>query len=343
MLERNEEYGFNILIEKIEPEYEGEPDQVGKPKKQRNEPIKNNAEIMQSILFYSIGYGTECYFKSKELSENHLLKNCNYYKELYRNSRTNYQSRPANIDDTVVKLLSKLEYLDLVYSDPFEPKTKRVPKEYKFTKLGRMIGLLLSCYNDKTVNNSKFEITYSGINQYYESLNTTHSKFLLIFFKFCKKEKMYGEAILFRMINILLKAPNNKEYFLNQINFLDVLYRNSLQMWNIFKNSLSELRQTNNKDYEMFTYNFKLAIESVHEYKCKNKSVFEMDRYQQLKDIEQVVIEGRCNQCSEYLNGSMNIWKYLEDHVISYVSKAYVSNTLCEKCNNGYLDFQIIT
>lgn len=343
MLKRNEEYGFNILTEKIKPEYEDESDQDWKSKKPQYEPITNSAEIMQSILIYSIDYGTEGFFKSTDLSRNHLLKNCNYYRELYRNSRTNYKSRPANIDDTVVKLLSKLEYLDLVDSKPFEPKSKQVSKEYRFTKLGRMIGLLLSCNNDKIVNNPKFEKTYSGINQYYESLNTSHSKFLLIFFKFCKKEKIYDDAILFRLIDILLKAPNNKEYFLNQINFLDVFYRNSIQMWNIFKKSLSELRQINNKEYEMFTYNFKLAIEAVQESKCINQSVFEMGRYHKFKDIDQVVIEGRCNQCGEYLNGSMNIWEYLKGYVISSVSKTYISNTLCEKCNNGYIDFQIIT
>jgi hypothetical protein len=206
-----------------------------------------------------------------------------------------------------------------------------------------MIGLLLSCYDDKMVNASKFEKMFSGINQYYESLNNSHSKFLLIFFKICKNEKMFGDAVLFRLTDILLKASNNKEQFLNQINFLDVFYRNSLHLWYIFKKSLYELSLLNNRDYEMFMYNFKLEIESIHEFKCKNHSFFENGRYRKLKDVHQVEIEGFCKNCGEYLNCSMYTLGYLGGQVRFYASGADVSEILCDKCKIDYIDFEIIT
>lgn len=329
MYKRDSAFGYNILTEKVDG--------------LKEKPYTDDTNILQSILFYSIDYGTVHFFKSTELSKDHLLKNCKYFQDLYKNSKTNENNRPYNIDDTVVRLLSDLEYLQLVDTKSITTHNKKSSKEYRFTNLGRMIGLMLHCLNTKIINSLTLEKTFSSINEYYGSLNNSHSKFLLIYFKFCKKERMFGDAVLSRLINILMYATDDKEHFLNKINFLDVFYRNSLHLWQIFKKSLYELSLLNNKDYEMFLYNFKLAIEAVQEYKCKNQSVFEMGRYYKLKDVHQVVLEGFCKNCGGHLNCSMNILGYLGGQVRSCVSKKDFSEILCDKCNKDYIDFEIIT
>ena len=112
---QNEEFGFNILTEKVEYSTSNDAEERG---------YTIDAQIMQSILEYSIDFGIVKYFKSRDVSKKHLLVKCKHYIEYYRNSKINKKNRPENMNPKVVELLDKLTYLELVETEPSESKNR---------------------------------------------------------------------------------------------------------------------------------------------------------------------------------------------------------------------------
>jgi hypothetical protein len=79
-------FGFDILTERKKPKYYSGYES-GESTMQHGEQYSDDAAILQSILEYSDTYGSENYFTSWEISKNHLLDNCRYYVELYKESK----------------------------------------------------------------------------------------------------------------------------------------------------------------------------------------------------------------------------------------------------------------
>ncbi len=191
---------------------------------------------MQSILEYSETYGSEKYFSVWEISKNHLIDNCKYYVELYKGSKSKKDVKIKHMQTRVEKSLNKLVYLELVSSEPAITHNSQPTEKYCFTKLGRMIGLLLTYGKSLTISYSEYEEIYNQIYDYYLTLNHSHAKLCLIFFTHCHFSKKIRQ-IMYSMLELLFDASNDKNSFLNQLRFLNLVYRD-LDMWNIFLNSL---------------------------------------------------------------------------------------------------------
>ena len=155
-------FGFNVLTETKDS---GNKKKAGKQDssiKQLAEQYTNDALILQFILEYSIEFGTSSYFTSRELSKNHLLINCKYFKDLYQDNddRTKIGARAENINDSIVAALQKLEYLELVCVEPYVTHNKQPSEKYKFTQLGKLVALLIS-YKKNKMNVSRLILNIS--------------------------------------------------------------------------------------------------------------------------------------------------------------------------------------
>jgi len=336
----SEGFGFDILIETKSKLPDINSDEDDKKTEQKSEWPTVEAQILQSILEYSIEYGIESYFKSRDLSENYLLDNCRYYVDLYKGSKMNIASRKASMNPRVVENLEKLVVLELLEFQQYTTNNNETSKEYRFTKLGRMVGLLLLCDKIKNIDTQTYDMVYSQIYDFYNSLKNSHSKTCLVFFDYCKEEEKFN-VVLNYLIKLLFTASNNKEDFLNQIKFLNLVFRDSA-MFQIFKKSMEHMKKYNREIYEMFMLNLKLSIEEKHEYKSRNLAQFEITRMKKFKDIDEVVLEGFCNFCHGFLVEYMNSLEYLDSYIQSVEPRDNVSRTICQRCSKGYLNFEII-
>ena len=221
---QNKEFGFNILTERNEDIFSNNNEESG---------YTVDAQIMQSILEYSIDFGIKHYFKSRDLSKQHLLVKCKYYIHYYKNSKINKKNRPENMNPRIVELLEKLIYLEIIESIPSESKNHKLIEKYRFTSLGRMIALLLFCNKIKTIDKETYEKVYSQMCDFYNNLNYSQSKFCLIFIKHCKFNKELT-IVLNYMIDLLFNASTDKYEFLNKINFLNTVFIH-VRMWMIFE------------------------------------------------------------------------------------------------------------
>src|SRR6185312_8364554 len=149
-------------------------------------------------------------FKSRDLSKQHLLVNCKYYIHYYKNSKINKNNRPENMNPRIVELLEKLIYLELVEAIPSESKNHELTENYKFTKLGRMIALLLLFEKINQIDRGLAHKTFNQIYDFYNSFNNSHAKFCLIFIEHCRTSKELLTIVLRYMIDLLLNASTDK-------------------------------------------------------------------------------------------------------------------------------------
>jgi hypothetical protein len=340
----NKEFGFNILTEHKKSKDNDNEDsyEMGESIKQYSEPYTDDAIILQSILEYSIGFGEEDYFKSREISENHLIEKCDYYIRMYEGNKdkTKTKARAERINYKVVASLEKLEYLDLVDSEPSEAENHQPTQKYRFTKFGRMIGLLLFYCNSNTIDLNTYKAIFNQIRSFYNTLNHAYALFCLIFFKRCHIEGKFL-YVIYSLVLLLKNASDNKYEFLNQIRFLNIFYRD-LDFWNIYKNSLDELSRLDISKYRMVLYNLKLDIEEIHESKFRHLKEFERLRLEKIRHIYDVVVGGYCNTCKNFFISTMKTTHYLESYITSVISEKYVFDIKCPSCSNDYLDFQSI-
>jgi hypothetical protein len=136
--------GFNIINETKIVKDDNNSYEEGKSARVRGPIYTDDAVILQSILEYSITFGTARSFKSQDICRDHLLSNCTYYSKLYSGykEKTNISNRVKYSEPRVTKLLEKLVALKLI-------KSNGQTKEYQFTKLGRLLGLLMAYKKNK--------------------------------------------------------------------------------------------------------------------------------------------------------------------------------------------------
>lgn len=341
---RNKEFGFDILTETTRQNDDDDSDsyELGQSTKQHDKPYTDDAIILQSILEYSETFGCENYFKSRKISENHLLINCDYYIKLYQGNeaKTNKKVRIENINNRVVESLEKLAYLELIDIDECTAKNKEPTEKYRFTKFGRLIGLLFLFEKRKEIIIPQFLDMYKQIFDFYYTLNHSHAKLCLIFFEVCYFRGKFHQIIL-SLAELLKNANDDKNLFLNQLRFLNLIYRD-LEMWDIFKSSLSLLRIDDILTYNIILFNLKLTIEEIHEVKARNLKDYEVYRLGKKQDIDKVVVEGFCNTCKRFFTVSIKTLYYLDSYITSFVSNKYDDNFKCRLCNKDYWDFQTI-
>lgn len=341
-----DDYGFNMLTETCNSNSDDSGDdfpQLDNPKIKDETKLTDNAKIYQSILKYSINFGTEKYFKNVQILKDHLLANCPVFKNKFtgNKAKTNLRNREKLNGDIIDKALEKLEYLELVESKSTrETGTKESEKEYKFTKIGRLLGLIIS--NNET--KQEFYNIFIQLVEIYDSMNHVYARFCSIFFRCCFKYEKFDNIIYF-ISNSLKDATDDKDGFIYQIKNLPTFYRN-FEMWDIFKLTLNALSKLSHYEYEIFLFHLKLTIEEVHEWKCKNLKDFEKMRLEQKHEYDSVVLEAYCNTCTieyRYTPILLKTMYYLESCLESDISRRIVSKLKCTRCNEEYYNFQIIT
>ena len=328
---QDNDFGFNILTEKNDKVVSTGDGDLG---------YTIDAQILQSILEYSINFGTEQYFKSRELSKNHLLINCTYYVLHYEHSHINKPNRPDNMNPKVVDLLEKLTDLELMESEPVESKNHEETNEYRFTDLGRVIAFLLKCAKNKLIDTTTTEQVYNQIYDFYNSLGNSHSIMCLIFLAHCRHNNELT-FILKYVIGLLFNASSDIYRFLDKIKFLNMVFID-LRMWRIFETSLNYLSHKNQHIYELFLFHLKLRMEETMVSKSRKLKDYEIARLDKSQDLDTVVLEGYCPNCKGFSIKSMNIINYLREYVQSRAWLRNYSYALCPNCIKGYLHFEQI-
>ncbi len=338
-------FGFDILTERKKSANSDDDDsyEKGEYTRQNVEPYTDDAIILQSILEYSIEFGTENYFKSRQISENHLLKKCDYYtNKVYDGfkARTNMKSRVEEINPKVIESLEKLTWLELVDNESCVAKNGEPTRKYRFTKLGRMIALLLLVEKKGgQKSTSQFEL-YKQVYDFYCCMKHSHAKFCLIFFETCYFRGKFHQ-IAYSLTELLKNNSGDKYSFLNQLRFLNLVYRD-LDMWNIFLDSLDVLFEVDEPTYYVVLFNLKLVIEDLHQSKCRHLKEFEVLRLKNKQDVDKSVIGGYCNNCQNFYIVIMETLHYLDLYIMHYVTNDDQYRIRCISCNEDYIDFQII-
>jgi hypothetical protein len=337
-------FGFDILMETLEE------NQISKRKTKDKEKAKyesgrspqifmprftDDALIYHSILEYSLDYGTAEYFESIQLSREWLLKKCVVYTQEYRlKSRAPYKGRAEHINPTITKCLENLTYLDLLESRNVISTNTEDTKEYRFTKLGRLIALLIKQIK---IEHPRIDEIYNQSLAYYDGLNNSVAKFCSIFFRKCyeKDRKLFG-IIVNRLVETLLYTSNNKNAFMIWMKKTQAFYNHPV-MWELFKESFDELGKRSMEHKNMFLYELKLEIEDAHEYKSRNLRSFEDLRCKVRMDQNLIAIEGYCKVCMQFIPCVVSLLDYLQ----SYVEEPDNSNRAeCPNCLIGWLDFE---
>lgn len=342
--------GFNILLKEKEDKHKDKPKanidnlyEIGEHTRTEEKLYEDDSIILQSILEYSETFGCEKYFESIDLSKNHLLEKCEYYLDLYKGmkSKTRKDVRAAHMDERIVGLLEKLAELELIDIKFCNANNGEQTRKYRFTQLGRLIALLIRLEKVKTtITQSEYIELHKQIYDFYSSLNHVHAKFCLIFFEVCCLEGKFNQIIL-RLVHLLENADDDKYFFLNEVKFLGLFYQD-LEMWDIFKSSLSLLKLHDRPTYHIILLNLKLVIEELQEVKARNLKDFEIMVFEKKQDIDKVVVEGYCNTCNKFFTMCIKIVDYLEYYIDSFVLNQYNDDFKCQNCNKDYLDFQVI-
>lgn len=337
---KNKDFGFNILTEQIKSEDDSDSYESGKSTRQHQITYSDDAAILQSILEYSETYSSEKYFSVWDISKNHLLDNCKYYVELYKGNKSKKDVKIKNMHTRVENSLKKLVYLELVSSKADIAHNGQPTEKYCFTKLGRLIGLLLIYGKSLTISDSEYEEIYNQIYNYYLTLNHSHAKLCLIFFTHCRISKKIRQ-IMYSMLELLFDASNDKNSFLNQLRFLNLVYRD-MDMWNIFLDSLGTLHSHDESAYYLVLFNLKLEIEDIHQSKCRHLKQFEALRFKNKQATDIVVVGGYCNNCQNFFIVTMKTLDYLDYYIMYYVTSDDRYRIRCNSCENDYIDFQSI-
>ncbi len=208
-------FGFNIITECKEIKNKDKSCKSGELV-QYGKPYTDDADILQSILKYK-DCDIQDYFLSRDLSKEHLIKKCNYYINLYDGGfevkdKTNPGALAERMNPRVVSLLYKLVNLKLITFEFYETENHQISEKYWFTKLGKLIGILLLYKND---NNVLLKDILSSIIDFYNGMNHSYAKLCSIFFNKCYNTPIFKRHVDL-LFNLLENADNKKDLFLDQ-------------------------------------------------------------------------------------------------------------------------------
>lgn len=171
-------FGFNIIMQIDDSEGKIEVDDKNDKKYTSGELTKkytptytNNALIYQSILKYSITFGTIRFFRTRSILIEWLLKHCPVYDEKYKvKGKTTFRNRAESLSLTITQYLDNLRYLGLIESKLVITGNKEETSEYRFTELGRLIAIVIK-YSEPNLEKQKTSINevYDQILRYYDA------------------------------------------------------------------------------------------------------------------------------------------------------------------------------
>ena len=237
----------------------------------------------------------------------------------------------------VVALLNNLRDLELVESIPCEVKNHQPTEEYRYTSLGRLVGLLLSYKKNKS---EVSEEIYNHILDFYDNMDHTFAKLCSIFFRKSHNSPIYKEMIDL-LVDLLDNADDNKELFIKQIRKLTPIL--SKESWEIIDGSFVEFDKKYESKYGVLFYNFKLYLEGLHEIKSRNLKSYEKSRFLAIQEPFIVVLEGYCTNCKHYTPFSIGLIQYLRSYASTNPSdRANHMRAECPNCKNGFVDFEFI-
>lgn len=330
----------SIFESKNENSYtNGTPNNNNKSKTLKKQiPIySENAILYQSILKYSITFGTKEYFDLDFIAQEHLLKSCSIYQNYYQDSdtRTNDSNKRARVKSDIKPLMDNLIYLELVESKEANKLDTNREKElfYRFTEYGRLIALIIksddniisdpSIYNEilkqladfrKTKKDSAsffFSILYSKINDW------NFAKSFVEDLKMIIKDPDFDDQVK------LLEKANN-DIIKHTMSFS--------KFYNYSVESLIELEKIDRRKYEMFMYKLKRIFERDQEIKCFNIAIFERERMECRYQFSHVIVKGSCDSCNNLIYEKMRLISFLQ-----IVFRE--SQNKCLVCFQGNLDY----
>ncbi len=336
------DYGFNIITEKISPSELNEKSYEGGDQTRLDSiPYNKDAQILQCILEYGVKINSEYYFDNATICKDHLLKKCGYYVNLYKSDKTNDPSRFKDIKEDVSRLLEKLIYLGALNSESENINNSASTKKYRFTKIGRLLGFLLSFKNNNGVTSEQL---YKHLVDFFESKTHAYAKLCFVFLKKCSNTSPLFTDLVDSLFDLLKYAPSNKYQFINQIKrFTPTLDKSS---WDLIYDSLCDIDEGNSKLYNILLYNLKLDLEEFHESKSHDVRKFERIRFKLKNELFFVTLEGRCNECRLYTATSLGLIDYLrtfankdEEDLIHKIATSKCPNP---RCQNGFINFEYI-
>jgi len=341
-LRNNKDFGLNIITEVLEAKNDEEDDNDDTSTKIHADIYTDNAIILQSILECSKKIGTES-FTDESITE-YLVKpdesRCKVFEDMYSgyNEKTNIGSRITKNLPTVNELLMKLEYLELIAPVQCTSKTNVQPKQYQFTKLGKIIGLLL-LYEQGKINDNK-EL-FNPLIDFYSPIDNSWSAFYIIFLKKCINiPKVFERAILFH-IESLKNADSNKDVSIEQLTKVPIILNE--EYWQVFNESLNELKKKSPDKYNLLLYALLLLVEEEQESNCANFKGFEKARSTIRCFTDHVTVEGYCNLCKHYSHIGVNVMDYLNSYIYSDPDNRHKHlNMICPACKSGPLYFETI-
>ncbi len=239
----------------------------------------------------------------------------------------------------VVSSLSKLIHLKLIEFEFYQTNNHQISENYKFTKFGRLIGLLISYKTDKIKISKNL---YNHIIDFYDSMDHSFAKLCSIFFRRCHNTPTYDKTIK-NLVDFLENANDDKNLFMNQIKkYTPILSKES---WDILYDSFYEFDKRYPLKYEVLFYNLKLYLEEIHERKSRNLIGFEKWRFLLINEPFEATLEGYCNNCYKYSIVRTGIINYF----VSYAntnsndrSNHMVITCPNPDCKNGFLDLEFI-
>ena len=346
-------FGFNVLLETKQAKIkksrtnkknyltEKERYESGEITRVEEREYTDDSLIYQSILEYSIDFGITEFFRSRKISEDWLLRKCPVYIKVYsgQKAHTKYKARAEHINPKVTECLENLKFLDLLKSRKAISDNKIETIEYGFTKLGRILGLLIKYMKLKKIDLNIVDKIYTETLTYYDDYNHSVGKFCSIFFRKCyQKDKRLFLTIINKLAEILYYATDDKMNFLSKLRNFQIFY-NDPSIFQLFRESLTELGNKSQDHADMLLYHLKLEIEDIHEYKSRNLRSFEDLRYKVRTYQNKIAIEGYCNHCKQFIPCVVSLLEYLR----SYIEQPDNSNrSECSNCLTGFLDFETL-
>ena len=198
MQKEESNYGFNIITEKIaSSEFDEKAYESGNQSRQDSVDYTENAQILQCILQYAIKSNPGDYFNNETICKYHLIRGCDYYINLYKGDPTNDSSRFKEIKEEVSFALEQLLYLKALSSKSGDINNNLGSKSYKFTRLGKLLGFLLSYKND---GKCSLEQLYRHLLDYFAEENYSYAKLCFVFLKNCRNT---SSPLFIGMVNSL--------------------------------------------------------------------------------------------------------------------------------------------
>jgi hypothetical protein len=315
---------------------------LGELTKKYTHTYTNNALIYQSILKYSITFGTSHFFRTRSILIEWLLKHCPVYDEKYKvKDKTTFRNRAESLSPTITQYLDNLRYLGLLESKRVIAANKEETSEYRFTELARLIAIVI-IYSEPNLEKQKTSINevYDQILRYYDAERYSHARFCSIFFRNCYDyNKDLFKLIISNFYKIIKKASDDKNAFVTQLRKFQVFHNNPL-MWQIFKQSLEDLENQYVDNHKIFLYGLKLEMEEIHELKSRNRSGFEQMRMRARGDPNLLVLEGYCKKCKIYASVVVDLLDYFEAYVVNPNKQTRAPCPLCGI--DGGLNFETL-